>query len=124
MKHAEVVIARRAVEEGRGLVVIVNKMDLLRGKHKSSSYEKVLEAVPQEIQTIIPQVCYVIINSTLRALPKFFFFFLISDYFDKKKSLLTLCTFFWLGFYKKAEATKKAEKFSFLEKLYFQLLKK
>lgn len=58
MKHAEVVIARRAVEEGRGLVVIVNKMDLLRDKHKSSSYEKVLEVVPQEIQTIIPQVCY------------------------------------------------------------------
>ncbi|KAG5011358.1 hypothetical protein JHK87_019873 [Glycine soja] len=56
MKHAEVVIARRAVEEGRGLVVIVNKMDLLRGKHKSSSYEKVMEVVPQEIQTIIPQV--------------------------------------------------------------------
>ncbi|ESW26096.1 hypothetical protein PHAVU_003G090600 [Phaseolus vulgaris] len=56
MKHAEVVIARRAVEEGRGLVVIVNKMDLLRGKHKSLSYEKVMEAVPQEIQTIIPQI--------------------------------------------------------------------
>lgn len=56
MKHAEVVIARRAVEEGRGLVVIVNKMDLLRGKNKSASYEQVLEAVQQEIQTIIPQV--------------------------------------------------------------------
>ncbi|KAF7807231.1 GTPase Der isoform A [Senna tora] len=56
MKHAEVVIARRAVEEGRGLVVIVNKMDLLRGKNKSSSYTKVMEAVPQEIQTVIPQI--------------------------------------------------------------------
>ncbi|XP_028805027.1 uncharacterized protein LOC114759950 [Neltuma alba] len=56
MKHAEVVIARRAVEEGRGLVVIVNKMDLLRGKQKSSLYKKVMEAVPQEIQTIIPQI--------------------------------------------------------------------
>ncbi|XP_057415357.1 uncharacterized protein LOC130710193 [Lotus japonicus] len=54
MKHAEVVIARRAVEEGRGLVVIVNKMDLLRGK--ASSFEKVMEIVPQEIQTIIPQI--------------------------------------------------------------------
>lgn len=63
MKHAEVVIARRAVEEGRGLVVIVNKMDLLRGK--ASSFEKVMEIVPQEIQTIIPQVCYAIILSTL-----------------------------------------------------------
>lgn len=54
MTHAEVVIARRAVEEGRGLVVIVNKMDLLRGKQ---IYEKVREAVPLEIQTVIPQVC-------------------------------------------------------------------
>lgn len=61
MKHAEVVIARRAVEEGRGLVVIVNKMDLLRGKH---SYENVMEVVSQEIQTIIPQVCYVMLSST------------------------------------------------------------
>lgn len=66
MKHAEVVIARRAVEEGRGLVVIVNKMDLLRGKNKSSSYEKVMEVVPQEIQTIIPQVCHVIISYTFK----------------------------------------------------------
>lgn len=54
MTHAEVVIARRAVEEGRGLVVIVNKMDLLRGKQL---YKKVREAVPLEIQTVIPQVC-------------------------------------------------------------------
>uniref|UniRef100_A0A0D2ZZ77 G domain-containing protein n=1 Tax=Brassica oleracea var. oleracea TaxID=109376 RepID=A0A0D2ZZ77_BRAOL len=35
MTHSEVVIARRAVEEGRGLVVIVNKMDCLRGKQNS-----------------------------------------------------------------------------------------
>lgn len=56
MKHAEVVIARRAVEEGRGLVVIVNKMDLLRGKQNQKIYEKVIQAVPEEIQTIIPQV--------------------------------------------------------------------
>lgn len=55
MKHAEVVIARQAVEEGRGLVVVVNKMDLLRGKD-SMLYEKVMKAVPEEIQTIIPQV--------------------------------------------------------------------
>jgi predicted GTPase len=56
MSHDEVIIARRAVEEGRGLVVIVNKMDLLRGKQNHSSYAKVMEAVPQEIQTVIPQV--------------------------------------------------------------------
>lgn len=54
LKHDEVVIARQAVEEGRGLVVVVNKMDLLRGKQL---YDKVMEAVPQEIQTIMPQVC-------------------------------------------------------------------
>lgn len=56
MTHAEVVIARRAVEEGRGLVVIVNKMDLLKGKKNQMSYEMVKEAVPQEIQTVLPQV--------------------------------------------------------------------
>ncbi|XP_043714870.1 GTPase Der [Telopea speciosissima] len=56
MKHAEVVIARRAIEEGRGLVVIVNKMDLLRGNQNSKLYEKVINAVPEEIQTLIPQV--------------------------------------------------------------------
>lgn len=57
MKHAEVVIARQAVEEGRGLVVIVNKMDVLRGKKNSMLYEEVMKAVPEEIQTLIPQVC-------------------------------------------------------------------
>ncbi|KAJ4958519.1 hypothetical protein NE237_025630 [Protea cynaroides] len=56
MKHAEVVIARRAIEEGRGLVVIVNKMDLLTGKQNSKLYEKVIKVVPEEIQTAIPQV--------------------------------------------------------------------
>lgn len=56
MKHAEVVIARRAVEEGRGLVVIVNKMDLLRGKQNLKAYQSVINAVPEEIQTTIPQV--------------------------------------------------------------------
>lgn len=57
MNHAEVVIARRAVEEGRGLVVVVNKMDLLRGERKSKMYQRVISAVPEEIQTVIPQVC-------------------------------------------------------------------
>lgn len=54
MNHAEVVIARRAVEEGRGLVVIVNKMDLLKGK----LHENVVKAVPEEVQTVLPQVCW------------------------------------------------------------------
>lgn len=61
MTHDEVVIARRTVEEVRGLVVIVNKMDLLRGKHNSTLAEKVMEAVPLEIQTVIPQVCHFMI---------------------------------------------------------------
>ncbi|XAR56219.1 hypothetical protein NMG60_11036606 [Bertholletia excelsa] len=52
LKHAEVVIARRAVEEGRGLVVVVNKMDLLKGK----VHENVVKAVPEEVQTVLPQV--------------------------------------------------------------------
>ncbi|XP_073000218.1 uncharacterized protein [Typha latifolia] len=56
MKHAEVVIARQAVEEGRGLIVIVNKMDLLRGKQNPLMLEKVMKAIPEEIQTVIPQI--------------------------------------------------------------------
>ncbi|KAM0019573.1 putative GTP-binding protein EngA [Helianthus debilis subsp. tardiflorus] len=52
LTHDEVVIARRAIEEGRGLVVIVNKMDLLEQR----LCDRVVKAVPQEIQTIIPQV--------------------------------------------------------------------
>ncbi|KAK8633175.1 hypothetical protein V6N13_014023 [Hibiscus sabdariffa] len=56
LTHAEVVIARQVVEEGRGLVVIVNKMDLLKGQRNSTLYKKVLEAVPQEIQMVIPQI--------------------------------------------------------------------
>ncbi|KAG8053121.1 hypothetical protein GUJ93_ZPchr0001g29393 [Zizania palustris] len=54
MSHTEVVIARQAIEEGRGLVVIVNKMDLLR--ENQQLFDKVIDAVPKEIQTVIPQV--------------------------------------------------------------------
>lgn len=57
MKHAEVIIARQAIEEGRGLVIIVNKMDLLRGRQNSVMFDKVLEAVPKEVQSVNPQVC-------------------------------------------------------------------
>ncbi|XP_039024972.1 GTPase Der-like [Hibiscus syriacus] len=56
LTHAEVVVARQAVEEGRGLVVIVNKMDLLKGKRNSVLYKKIMEAVPQEIQMVIPEI--------------------------------------------------------------------
>ncbi|ONM28298.1 GTP binding [Zea mays] len=54
MNHPEIVIARQAIEEGRGLVVIVNKMDLLRDNQ--TLFNKVMDAVPREIQTVIPQV--------------------------------------------------------------------
>lgn len=57
MKHAEVAIARQAVEEGRALVVIVNKMDLLRGRQNMALHDKIIDAVPREIQAVIPQVC-------------------------------------------------------------------
>lgn len=63
MNHPEVVIARQAIEEGRGLVVIVNKMDLLRDKQHL--YEKVIDAVPREIQTLIPQVIAIFLVHTM-----------------------------------------------------------
>lgn len=65
MKHAEVVIARRAIEEGRGLVVIVNKMDLFRGKENSAVYNSIIEAVPKEIQSVNPQVSLFILSVAL-----------------------------------------------------------
>lgn len=58
MNHPEVVIARQAIEEGRGLVVIVNKMDLLRDNQ--TLFNKVVDAVPSEIQTVIPQVIVIL----------------------------------------------------------------
>eukprot|EP01018_Ginkgo_biloba_P024152 Gb_22088 [translate_table: standard] len=56
MRHAEIALARRVTEEGRGLVVVVNKMDLLKGKENAKLRAKVMKAVPEEIQTILPQV--------------------------------------------------------------------
>ncbi|KAL3538431.1 hypothetical protein ACH5RR_001797 [Cinchona calisaya] len=53
MKHTKVEIARQAVEEGRSLLVIVNKVDLLRGKENKKICESVIKAVPEEIQTVI-----------------------------------------------------------------------
>ncbi|KAF5784429.1 hypothetical protein HanXRQr2_Chr11g0519431 [Helianthus annuus] len=48
----EVVIVKRAIEEGQGLVVVVSKLDLVEER----LYDRVVKAVPQEIETIIPQV--------------------------------------------------------------------
>ena len=64
MNHPEVVIARQAIEEGRGLVVVVNKMDLLRDNQRL--FEKVMDAVPREIQTVIPQVIVIFWFSSLK----------------------------------------------------------
>ena len=59
MNHTEVVIAQHAIEEGRGLLVVVNKMDLLRDNQRL--FEKVMDAVPREIQTVIPQVIVIFV---------------------------------------------------------------
>jgi predicted GTPase len=66
MNHLEVMIARQAIEEGRGLVVIVNKMDLLRDNQKL--FDKVMDAVPTEIQTVIPQVTVFLLLKVRNAL--------------------------------------------------------
>lgn len=56
MQHSEVSLARWVIEEGRGLVVVVNKMDLLKGKENAKLRAQVMKAVPEEIQTVVPQV--------------------------------------------------------------------
>ncbi|KAL3694628.1 hypothetical protein R1sor_008279 [Riccia sorocarpa] len=56
MRHAEAALARWVVQEGRGLVIVVNKMDLLSGKENAKIRADVMKAVPAEIQTILPQV--------------------------------------------------------------------
>ncbi|KAL9232012.1 hypothetical protein vseg_007162 [Gypsophila vaccaria] len=56
LKHAEMVIARQTVDEGRGLVVVVNKIDLLKENRNSNLLENVIKAVPEEIKKLIPQV--------------------------------------------------------------------
>ncbi|KAK9666383.1 hypothetical protein RND81_14G181100 [Saponaria officinalis] len=56
LKHAEMVIARQTVDEGRGLVVVVNKIDLLKDIHNSKLLDNVINAVPEEIKKLIPQV--------------------------------------------------------------------
>ena len=64
MNHTEVVIAQHAIEEGRGLLVVANKMDLLRDNRRL--FENVMDAVPREIQTVIPQVIVIFWFSSLK----------------------------------------------------------
>ncbi|MCO5587050.1 hypothetical protein L7F22_040995 [Adiantum nelumboides] len=56
MLQSEVALARWVTLEGRGLVVVVNKMDLLKGKEQAELRNKVMKAVPEEINKILPQV--------------------------------------------------------------------
>lgn len=56
MLHTEVALARWVTQEGRGLVVVVNKMDLLKGKEQAELRNKVMKAVPEEVNNILPQV--------------------------------------------------------------------
>ncbi|KAJ7559946.1 hypothetical protein O6H91_04G107900 [Diphasiastrum complanatum] len=56
MRHSEAALARWVTQEGRGLVVVVNKMDLLSGKDSAAVREQVIRAVSEEIQKILPQV--------------------------------------------------------------------
>lgn len=58
MLHSEVALARWVTQEGRGLVVVVNKMDLLKGKEQAELRNKVMKAVPEEVNNILPQVCF------------------------------------------------------------------
>ncbi|CAI9117559.1 OLC1v1018964C1 [Oldenlandia corymbosa var. corymbosa] len=91
MKHAEVVIARQAVEEGRGLVVIVNKMDLFKGQENKKIYDSIVKAVPEEVQTIIPQVTGipVIFVSALEGQGKIDVMHQVVDTYEKWCSRLT-----------------------------------
>lgn len=58
MLHSEVALARWVTQEGRGLVVVVNKMDLLKGKEQAELRNKVMKAVPEEVNNILPQVWF------------------------------------------------------------------
>ncbi|CAM6021817.1 unnamed protein product [Sphagnum balticum] len=56
MRHAEASLAQWVIQEGRGLVVVVNKMDLLSGRENAHLRSLVMRAVPEEIQKLLPQV--------------------------------------------------------------------
>lgn len=56
MRHAEAALAQWVVQEGRSLVVVVNKMDLLAGSEKARLRSLVMKAVPEEIKKLLPQV--------------------------------------------------------------------
>ena len=61
MRHTEAALAQWVVQEGRGLVVVVNKMDLLAGSEQARLRSLVMKAVPEEIQKLLPQVPVILI---------------------------------------------------------------
>ncbi len=54
MRHAEASLAQWVIQEGRGLVVVVNNMDLLSGRDNAHLRSLVMRAVPEEIQKASP----------------------------------------------------------------------
>jgi predicted GTPase len=56
MRHAEASLAQWVRQEGRALVVVVNKMDLLSGREYAHLRSLVMRAVSEEIQKLLPEV--------------------------------------------------------------------
>ncbi len=66
MRHAEASLAQWVIQEGRGLVVVVNKMDLLSGRENAHLRSLVMRAVPEEIQKLLPQVFHYFFHITFQ----------------------------------------------------------
>jgi predicted GTPase len=66
MRHAEASLAQWVIQEGRGLVVVVNKMDLLSGRENAHLRSLVMHAVPEEIQKLLPQVFHYFFHVTFQ----------------------------------------------------------
>jgi hypothetical protein len=66
MRHAEASLAQWVIHEGRGLVVVVNKMDLLSGRENAHLPSLVMRAVPEEIQKLLPQVFHYFCHVTFQ----------------------------------------------------------
>lgn len=57
MKRSEMALARWVVLEGKAMIVLVNKMDVLELPTQLELKKRVKTAVPQEIYAALPQVC-------------------------------------------------------------------
>ncbi|XP_002976821.2 uncharacterized protein LOC9649939 [Selaginella moellendorffii] len=56
LRNSEAALARWVTDEGRALIIVVNKMDVLKGQKNADLRKKLMEAVPKEIQLTLPQV--------------------------------------------------------------------